>query len=277
MNNINVSVVIPTKNEEVNLDKCLDCLEGFTEIIIVDSSSTDKTCKIAEERGVKVVDFKWDGKFPKKRNWALRNQTFENNWVLFLDSDEYITDEFKAEIASVLPAATHSGFWITYNNHFMNQMLKHGDKFKKLALFKVGSGEYERIEEDHWSHLDMEVHEHPVLDGTVGQLTAPIIHNDFKGLKAYINRHNAYSDWEAHRYFNLCKDSSGKWKDLTSRQRIKYKLLDSWLLAPIYFVSSYIFKAGFLDGSAGFMLAIFKMYYFFQIKCKIQELKTKSS
>ena len=155
----------------------------------------------------------------------------------------------------------------------MGKELKFGDKMKKLALFKKGSGEYEKIQEDSWSHLDMEVHEHPIIKGEIGKITSPIIHKDYKGLEHYIARHNAYSTWEAKRYLFLIKSG---FKDLTFRQRIKYGFINSGLLPLIYFMGSYIFRLGFLDGIPGYHLAKYKSNYFFQIQTKIQELKFKS-
>ena len=267
---IPVSVVIPVKNEEKNLPRCLARLTRFSEVVVVDSGSTDATREIAESSGVSLVDFQWDGAFPKKRNWVLRNIELKNGWVLFLDADEYVSEEFNREVARVVQGPAFDGFWITYHNHFMGKLLKHGDPMRKLALFRKNKGEYERIEEDTWSHLDMEVHEHPIIQGAVGKIGTPVEHRDYKDFSAYLARHNAYSAWEACRYVALY----GKgFEGLTERQRIKYRLMDSWVLGPIYFVGSYFFKLGFLDGKAGWLLAMNKMIYFFQIKCKIDELK----
>ena len=67
------------KNEEINLTQCLDKLEHFSEVIVVDSMSTDKTPEIVHKFGYKLINFKWDGKFPKKRNWTLRTIDLKNN------------------------------------------------------------------------------------------------------------------------------------------------------------------------------------------------------
>ena len=86
---------------------------------------------------------------------------------------------------------------------FMDRALRHGDVFRKLALFRVGAGEYERLPENHWSHLDMEVHEHPVLDGTTGETAARMEHHDDRDRRRYLDQHKAYARWEARRYFWL--------------------------------------------------------------------------
>lgn len=271
---IPVTVVIPVKNEEVNLPRCLERLSRFSEVLVVDSGSTDATRKIAEESGARLIDFDWNGRFPKKRNWVLRNVPLANDWVLFLDADEYICDAFADEVEAAIGQEAVSGFWITYHNYFMGRILRHGDPMRKLALFRKNKGEYEKIEEDSWSHLDMEVHEHPVIEGEVGAVNTAVEHHDYKGYEAYINRHNAYSTWEAKRYLVLRKKG---FEGLTGRQKMKYRLMDSWLLGGVYFFGAYFMKMGLLDGKAGWLLAVNKMIYFFQIKCKINELKESES
>jgi hypothetical protein len=161
----------------------------------------------------------------------------------------------------------------------LEQKLRGGDAFRKLALFRVGAGEYEKIEEDNWSHLDMEVHEHPVLEGSIGEISAPIEHNDFRGLKHYIAKHNEYSSWEAARYLRLAGCEGGnvgrfegqEWENLTARQKKKYGNLAKWWFAPAYFMVSYFLKKGFIDGAVGFHFSLLKAVYFYQIRLKIRE------
>jgi len=268
-----VSVVISVKNEEKNLPSCLESVRQFPERIVVDSGSTDATPEIARAAGATLIQFHWDGKFPKKRNWVLRTHQFSQPWVLFLDADEKVTPEFVEALTRVLPGTKHDGFWLTYQNHFMGRLLRYGDKFRKIALLRVGKGEYERIDENAWSKLDMEVHEHPIVEGTVGTIHAPIVHEDFKGLYIYARTHNEYSEWESRRFL---RDIDGKKKsDLNFRQRMKYKLGQSIWIGPIYFFYSYICKLGFLDGQEGLAFAIFKMSYFTQIAGKIREYRAK--
>ncbi|MCL2646202.1 MAG: glycosyltransferase family 2 protein [Phycisphaerales bacterium] len=260
------SVVIPVRNEAKNLPLCLASLEGFDDVVVVDSGSTDETRSIAQQHGCTVLDFKWNGQFPKKRNWTLRNYSFKHQWVLFLDADERMTPAFKNEVEKIIHATPHHGFWIYYTNWFMGRMLKYGDTMRKLALLRIGHGEYERVEEQAWSHLDMEVHEHLIINGTAGAIRARLEHHDLRSLEAYYARHNAYSDWEANRFLAL--QDPGK---LTKRQRIKYQML-TWKIFPfLYFIISYIFKCGFLDGVPGFYFAVGKMFYFYQVQAKILE------
>lgn len=266
-----VSVCIPVRNEEKNLAACLEALEDFDEVVVVDSGSTDKTVEIAREAGATVLQFRWDGKFPKKRNWALKIHDFKHPWILFLDADERMNPAFVEELRKTLHHTSHCGFWVSFTNWFMGRPLHHGDVMRKLALFRREAGEYERFPEDSWSTLDMEVHEHPVLSGTLGEMQTRLHHHDFRGLDTYLAKHNEYSSWEARRFEWLRTANPEAWTKLTPRQQFKYRHLNKWWFAHLYWFVALIVKRGFLDGSAGWKLASMKRRYFTEIRRKIIE------
>jgi len=270
---LDLTIVIPVKNEERNLSGCLQAIgkELAQKIVIVDSGSTDETLSIAKANNIEVIDFKWDGKFPKKRNWYLMNYTPATEWVLFLDADEYITPSFKGELRRVLTSqSSMAGYWLNYTIFFMGKNLRGGYPLKKLALFKVGAGLYERIDEEHWSQLDMEIHEHPILSGPVGEIKAKIDHQDFRGISHYLKKHNEYANWEASRYLKSA-DQQDLRKSWTFKQKLKYRLMRSVFIGPVYFLGSFILMGGFLDGKRGLSFAMLKMAYFNEIYCKIRE------
>jgi glycosyltransferase involved in cell wall biosynthesis len=267
-----VSVCIPVRNEALNIAACIDSLAGhFDDVVVVDSASTDRTAEIAASRGARVVQFAWNGRFPKKRNWALRTVDFAHDWILFLDADERISPEVAAEIHDVLPATAHVGFWLSFRNHFMGCELRHGDRFRKLALFRRDAGEYEAFPESLWSGLDMEVHEHPVLRGSTGEIHSLLDHRDDRGLHHYIAKHNEYSSWEANRFRWLATAGSEAWAGLNRRQRFKYRNLDAWWLGHLYYWICVVAKRGFLDGAAGWRFAAMKRRYFQDVRLKILE------
>ena len=268
----NLTVVIPVRNEEKNLQHCLQRLNGITEILVVDSGSSDKTLEIAQNSGAQILQFDWNGQYPKKRNWVLLNHEFQTDWVLFLDADEFVDRNFLDELNQAIEANQHDGFWLNYTNVFLGKELKHGLPQRKLACFRIGKALYERIDEHSWSKLDMEVHEHPIVDGSVGEITTPIEHNDFKGLKKFLERHINYAAWEANRYRDLHHREDTNSVQLTGRQKFKYKHLASWWYPGFYFLFTYIVKRGFLDGSAGFHYAFYKAWYFHTIRLMIREL-----
>lgn len=273
---LDLTIVIPTRDEESNLPGCLEAIghDLAAHVMVLDSGSTDRTQEIAQQWGAEFIRFEWNGKFPKKRNWFLRNHTPTTKWVLFLDADEYLTESFKAEARRMLPSSNHAGFWLCYSVYFLGRKLRGGYPLKKLALFRVGAGEYERIEEDHWSDLDMEVHEHPVLTGSIGTIHSKIDHQDFRGVSHYIAKHNEYSSWEAGRFLKTLATTSeqAKW---TAKQRIKYGLMRSPWIGIVYFFGSFFVMGGWRDGAHGLVFAILKMAYFTQVYCKIRELETE--
>jgi hypothetical protein len=168
----------------------------------------------------------------------------------------------------------YSGFWLNYRIHFLGRVLKYGVPQRKLALFRVGAGLYERIDDAHWSELDMEVHEHPIVKAPVGEIRSPIDHLDYRGLHQFIHRHNSYSTWEANRYLELGGMGNAK-QQFSGRQNVKYRFITRWWFPFAYFMLTYIVRGGFLDGRAGFVYASFKAYYFQQIREKIAELKAR--
>ena len=105
----NLTIAIPVLNEENNIAMCLQAIGcDFAEsVVVIDSGSVDNTCAIARRFGANVVDFKWDGRFPKKRNWFLRHHTPTTEWVMFLDADEILNPSVKQEISVALQGSSH--------------------------------------------------------------------------------------------------------------------------------------------------------------------------
>jgi glycosyltransferase involved in cell wall biosynthesis len=269
-----LTVVVPVRNEARNLPRCLASITLPADVLVVDSASTDSTVEIAVAAGARVIDFAWPGGFPKKRNWILQTHAFRTDWVLFLDADERLTPDFEQALRGALGNRAFAGYWLNYHNHFMGRVLRHGVAQRKLALIRVGAGFYERIEDPGWSSLDMEVHEHPILNGPIGEIAAAIEHEDFRGLHHYIARHNEYSSWEAPRAAALAADRAA-WASLTGRQRWKYRSLDRWWFAPAYFLTTYVLRGGFLDGGEGFAHAFLKFVYYAEIRLKILESRMR--
>jgi hypothetical protein len=116
----------------------------------------------------------------------------------------------------------------------------------------------------------MEIHEHPIIDGAVGEITTPIDHRDDKGLARFLEKHIDYARWEAQRYATL-QDNPLAWQHFTKRQRFKYQHLAKWWYPWFYFVFTYVVKRGFLDGSAGLHYAFYKAWYFRTIRLLIRE------
>ncbi len=268
---LDLTIAIPVRNEEKNLPGCLRSIgtDLAQKIVVIDAGSTDRTREITKQFGAEIINFTWNGSFPKKRNWFLRNYTPATKWILFVDADEYLTSEFKTDLIKALNNEEKVGYWLRYSIYFMGKKLKGGYPLKKLALFRTGAGEYEQINEQQWSKLDMEVHEHPILAGDVGHISSKIDHQDFNDVTHYVNKHNEYSSWEARRFVASSDiKARSKW---TWKQRMKYHLMRSVWIGPAYFFGSFFLLQGFRDGARGLAFAILKMSYFNQVYCKILE------
>lgn len=267
-----VSVVVPVKNEEANIAACLERLSDFAQVYVLDSGSTDRTCDIARAYGAIVLRFEWAGGYPKKRNWFLLTAAPATEWVLFIDADERVTPAFKEALGRALATSACDGYWLRYRNWFMGRPLRFGLPQRKLALFRVGRGLYERIEDDLWSSLDMEVHEHPVIEGAVGHIDAWIDHKEPQDLARFLAKHVEYARWESHRRLALRPQGVAV---LTFRQRLKYRLIDAALFPAAYFIFVYVVRLGFLDGAAGFHYAFYKAWYFHAVRLMIRERKAQ--
>ena len=276
-----VSVLIPTRNEEANLPRCLDAVAGWAdEVLVVDSQSTDGTIEIAEDYGAEVIQFEYDGGWPKKRQWALDTYDFDNEWILLLDADEILLPPIKSEIAEAIQTDAYDGYWLRFQLHFLGRPLRHGGfDLWKLYLFRHGTGRYERrFEGQDESMSDIEIHEHVVVDGEVGRLQHPVRHENWNSLYRYIEKHNEYSEWEAMLYHE--GDSGAVEPDLFGNQAQRRRWLKDLLVRVpgfplITFLYHYVLRLGFLDGKPGFIYCVLKGVQRFHAKAKWYELELR--
>ncbi|MFM6900279.1 MAG: glycosyltransferase family 2 protein, partial [Microcystis panniformis] len=116
---IPVSVLIPAKNEESNLPACLESVARADEVFVVDSQSSDRSIEISTNYGANVVQFYFNGRWQKKKNWSLDNLPFRNQWVLIVDCDERITPELWDEIATVIQDPDYNGYYLNRRVFFL--------------------------------------------------------------------------------------------------------------------------------------------------------------
>jgi len=274
---IPISVVIPTRNEGRNLERCLAPLAGWAdEIVVVDSGSMDETVAIAKRYGAAVLQFEYRGGWPKKRQWALDTYGFRNEWVLLLDADEILDEQLRAEIAGAVTRGDRDGFWLRFRVFFLGRQLRFGGtELWKLCLFRRGKGSYEqRLAAQDPSMADIEVHEHVVVSGPVGRLRAAVRHENVNSLDRYIAKHNEYSNWEA---AVLLEGSDGAVRPslFGSQAQRRRWLKRSFVGVPgsplALFVLKYIFQLGFLDGRAGLIYCGLQAVQLFHTKAKMLE------
>ena len=279
---IPVSVLVPTRNEEKNIRKCLESLRWADEIYVVDSKSRDRTAMIARQMGAKVVEFAWDGRGPRKKSWAMSNILWRNDWLLIVDADEEVTLELQEAIADAVTSDDTAAYLIPYKYFFMGRLLRHGAPLWKLILLQHKHARFERLDVPEVTGYDVELHEHPLVDGRVGRLQSSMIHHDFEGLFHHFERHNIYSDWEAllrTRYRKRDRDgeiTARLFGSAMERRRFAKQL---FLRSPgkplIFFLYSYIIRAGFLDGRAGLSYNLLKAIYWYQVSLKERELRSR--
>ncbi|BAZ42489.1 glycosyl transferase family protein [Calothrix sp. NIES-4101] len=282
---IPVSVIIPAKNEEANLPACLASVQRADEVFVVDSQSTDQSAEIVKNYGANLVQFHFNGRWPKKKNWSLENLPFRNEWILIVDCDERITPELWDEIAEAIQNSENEGYYLNRRVFFLGKWIRHGGKYPdwNLRLFKHKLGRYENLNtEDIRNTGDNEVHEHVILPGKVGYLKNDMLHEDFRDLFHWLERHNRYSNWEARVYYNILTGQDNNatigaslFGDAVQRKRFLKKI---WVRLPfkpfLRFVLFYIIQRGFLDGKAGYTYGRLLSQYEYQIGVKLYELRS---
>ncbi len=236
-----LSVVLITLNEQVNLPRTLESVkplvrDGFGEIIVVDSGSTDRTLEIAQSCGARVFIEPWKG-FAAQKNSAMEKAS--GDWVLQLDADEALEPELVEEIKAATEQKNVSGFWIPRKNFFLGRWIKHGGFYPdpKLRLIRRGAGKFE----EYGAHPTIKV------NGPNGRLTHALIHNAYPTLRGYIDHMNSYS-------------SSGA-EVAAAKGHRGFNLVNIMLRPKLTFLYNYLLRLGFLDGREGFLLHFYHAIY----------------
>lgn len=268
-----VSVLVLTKDEQVNIASCLRTLSFSDDVVVLDSYSTDRTVEIA--RGfpnVRVVQRQFDT-WSRHSNWALENIAFRHPWVYYSDADEHVTPELRDEILRVTadPHPPHVAYRLRYRNMFRGRWLRHGGIYPVwiLRLYRPDRVRYE----------DREVNAHPLVDGSIGALCGHFIHYSFnKGLTPWFSKHNGYSQMESHEAVRVrggpisqCLRDVLRTDGAVRRRAIKnlsFHLPGRALIRMAYML---LWKRGLLDGAAGFHYAAMISMYEYWITLKIRE------
>ncbi len=216
--------------------------------------------------------FEWNGRYPKKKQWALDNLPFAHDWILYLDADEELTPPLVDEIAALLERGpAHNGYFIGFDYVFLGRVLRHGHRVYKLALVQKGRARFREHDDLALADpVEVELHFQPELDGTTATLRSRILHHDHDHLLHYFARHNDYSEWEALLRTNGSLRGHG---ETQPRFRAPLKLVFARLpfKGVFAFLYSYVVKLGFLDGRAGFHYAVAKGMYYWQVGVKMRE------
>lgn len=266
---IPVSVIILTRNEAANLDRCLTSVHAFDDIFVVDSGSTDATVAIARTHGARIVEFAWNGRYPKKKQWSLDNLPLRHDWVLLLDADERPGPELVIEIARLLEdGPAHAGYFLRGQPVFLGRRLRFGRGYRKLSLFDRRRARFPVINDlDVERMWEVEGHYQPMIEGSIGHLRHAYLHDDGKPLYHWFERHNRYSDWEAARSVRA-ESARMTAAEPWSRRILKYAFAHLPCRPLVVFAYEYLLRLGCLDGRAGLHLAVARAFYYWQIDVK---------
>src|SRR5271169_6327716 len=114
-----VTVIVAARNEARNLPRCLESLRNAGEVYVVDSQSTDATVQIAQSYGAHVVQFHYQGGWPKKRQWAMESLPLAYDWIFLVDADEALTPELTREILEAIQNPNFNGYYIALRMYFL--------------------------------------------------------------------------------------------------------------------------------------------------------------
>lgn len=277
-----LSILIPAKNEAGNLPACIASARFAAEIVVVDSGSTDGTPEIARSLGAQVVDFKWDGRFPKKKNWALANIAWKHEWVFILDADERITPELAEELRTLASQSSPpcDGYYVNRRFWFLDGWLMHCGYYPSwnLRFFRHKLGRYEQFAGVSATDSgDNEVHEHVLLQGRSGHLRHEMEHYAFPTIAIWIEKHNRYSNWEARLILSgdgsSAASNAALAPDLARKRRLKHLAARLPFRPALRFIYHYVLRAGFLDGYRGYVFCRLMAFYEFMSVAKASELK----
>lgn len=278
--NVPISILIPIKNEAHNLPRCLDAVSWADEIFVVDSKSSDGSQAIVENYGAKLVQFEFNGIWPKKKNWSLENLPFTHEWVFILDADEVMPPEAEEEFRRIVtdPNPPVDGYWINRRFMFLGKWLKHAYYPNwNLRLFRHRLGRYEKLTDVATASGDNEVHEHVVIEGgRTGRLKCEMDHYAFPSVDVFVEKHNRYANWEARVALDqYLKASSGSLQHgaVGLRRRLKQLSQKMPFRPMLRFLYVFVWQRGFLDGIEGYHFA--KLHAMYEYLCVVKTFEQK--
>ena len=246
-----LTAVVITFNEERNLPECLESLRFCDEIVVIDSSSTDRTVEIARAAGAKVIVKDWPGHIEQK-NFALQQGTGE--WLLSVDADERVTPGLRAQIQDALKdAGGYDGFSMPRLSWYFGRWIRHSGWYpdRKLRLVRRGRGT--------WGGDNP--HDRLGVPGRVGALTGDLLHYPYKDLSDHLRKIDSYTTIIAR----------------VKRAKGERALPMLFVAAPGKFLKAYVLQLGFLDGWQGFLVAALGSYYQLLKYAKLLEMEKTPS
>ncbi len=251
-----ITAVVLTKNEEKNIGECLSHLSFCDSILVIDDHSEDATRTIARKKKAHVYTRSLANNFAEQRNFAL--EKIDSGWVFFVDADEVVSKELANEIVQITSNIIHTfdGIWMKRTDEMWDKKIRHGEcgTIKLLRLAKKDAGTWKR-----------EVHETWDVKGETYTVKNPLMHYPHKTLAEFIQDTDHMSSLHA-----LANQKEGK----------RSNLIKIIFWPPFKFISNYIFRLGFLDGTRGFVIALVMSFHSYLAWSKLwllQKNNTSSS
>jgi len=271
---MSISVLILTLNEENILPACLASVSWCDDIVVLDSFSTDRTVEIAKAAGARVYQRAYDNE-DTQHTYGLKEIPFKHPWVYIPDADEITPPELRDEMLAVVadPNRQEAAYRVRFKVMFMGQWIKHSSLYPTwvVRLVRPDKAVFER-----------EINSVCVVDGPVGQLKNHFIHYSFnKGINAWYEKHNRYSWHEARETIKSRELGHLRWRDLFSREpaRRRRAMKELSFRLPcrptLRFFYMYLYRCGFLDGSAGYIYCRLLSAYEYMIVVKIAEIQRR--
>ena len=246
-----ICVAVIVKNEEKNIEACLETAKWADEIVIVDDESTDRTIEICKKYTDKIFERKMDIE-GVHRNFAYSKAT--TDWVLSLDADERITPELAKEIQETLAQETkHAAYAIPIKAYLGDHWIQGAGYYpaRKVRLFQKGKFEYGA----------QRVHPPVKIDGTCGQLNGDIIHYSYDNFHDVINKMNRETGLEADKWIQDGRKVTGP--------KVVRKAISR-------FLKFYFQKGGIKHGIPGFMFSFLHSFYQILTLAKYWEMRRES-
>jgi glycosyltransferase involved in cell wall biosynthesis len=258
-----VTVVVLTRDEEVNIERCLDSVGWAVQAIVVDSGSTDKTVPLAAARGAEVVEQPWLG-FSGQREFALRLPDVRNDWVYFVDADEWVSPQLATEIAARLGEPDCAAFIHRLRLVFLGTWIRHAGWYTGSAVVRL-------VDRRRTSYDGSVVAERAAVDGRVARLANDIVDEDLKGLASWLHKHVRYAELEQRRRGRPVPLRE-RLRRFRARDRTGTRPVARIILRDVVFPSvparplalflyMYVLRLGLLDGRAGLRFCFFHAWY----------------
>src|SRR5260221_6197879 len=193
-----ITTVVLTHNDEEKIGKTLQSLAWCNERIVIDDYSSDKTIVIAEKHGVKIFKRRLNNDFAAQRNYGLEKAL--GDWVLFVDSDEVVSEQLSQEIQQTLKNSSYDGFFLKRQDVLFGKKLQFGETtaVRLLRLARKSAGKWERPVHEVWN-----------VQGNIVELKNPIIHYPHATMAEFIDDINGYSTQNARLMFDQGKRAGG--------------------------------------------------------------------